>query len=119
MTTTEPRNTGVPPVKKQIHGRDARGTILLFLLCAAAVNSFAALPPAPKTPLPAAERQELAQAADALAKQIDALAVDLKGKPDLLALLPDVRIYHKAVDWPLRYGEIIDTKKARAALKTA
>jgi hypothetical protein len=121
MTTTEPTLTGVPPVKKQrIHGRDARDTILLLcVLCVSAVNSLAALPPTPKTPLPATERQELAQAADALAKQIDALAADLKDKPELLALLPDVRIYHKAIDWPLRYNEIIDVKRARAALKTA
>ena len=47
------------------------------------------------------------------------LEKELAAKPALLALLPDVQIYHKAVDWPLRYHEVIDVKKARAARNIA
>lgn len=94
-----------------------RALISLFLLCAFAVNPLnaASIPPAGNE-IAAADRQSLEAEANALAQKIEALKVSLKDKPDLLALLPDVEIYHKAVDWPLRYHEVIDVKKARAAL---
>lgn len=85
---------------------------------AAARAPYQGLPPAGNE-IAAADRRELTDGAAALGRDIEALAGELKSKPDLLALLPDVRIYHKAVDWPLRYGEPIDVKKARAALATA
>jgi dienelactone hydrolase len=75
--------------------------------------------PPPGNELPAAERAELEAGAATLAKEIQTLKDVLKDKPQLLALLPDVQIYHKAVDWPLRFGELIDSKAARAALAEA
>src|SRR5262249_51459870 len=39
----------------------------------------------------------------------------LKGKPALLDLLPDVQVYHKAVDWALRYNEFFGTKETPTA----
>ena len=111
--------THPPVVDKNVcpTGDFRRALVILCVLCASAVNSLraASIPP-PGNEIPAADRQVLGEGADALAKQIDALRVALKDKPDLLALLPDVQIYHKAIDWPLRYHELIDVKKARAAL---
>src|SRR5207253_870346 len=39
----------------------------------------------------------------------------LKGKPALLDLLPDVQVYHKAVDWALRYDEFFDVREFATA----
>jgi pimeloyl-ACP methyl ester carboxylesterase len=94
-----------------------RALVLLCVLCASAANplSAATIPPAGNV-ISAEDRQSLGAEVDTLAKKIEALKASLKDKPDLLALLPDVEIYHKAVDWPLRYHELIEVKKARAAL---
>jgi hypothetical protein len=48
---------------------------------------------------------ELQQGVDDLGKDIEALKVSLKNKPDLLALLPDVQIYHNGVRYALKYKE--------------
>lgn len=39
----------------------------------------------------------------------------LTGKAELLRYLPDVQVFHKAVDWALRYDEFYDTKQAQWA----
>jgi len=52
------------------------------------------------------DRAELEKGVAALGHEIETLRATLKGKPALLELLPDVEIYHKAVDWALRYDEI-------------
>ncbi len=65
------------------------------------------------------DRAELTEGVAKLGKEIDALRGELKSKPALLELLPDVEIYHKAVDWALRYDEFFktnDTRSARALL---
>jgi len=64
------------------------------------------LPPAGIS-IPDAERQELTAGAATLHKEIEALRKDLAAKPTLLQLLPDVEIFHKAVDWALRYGRVL------------
>src|SRR5262245_61534921 len=61
--------------------------------------------PPPGLKISPADRAELEAGAAALGKEIDALRTELKSKPALLDLLPDVQIYHKAVDWALRYDE--------------
>lgn len=68
-------------------------------------------------------RQELLNGAAALNSDIEQLRGEMKGgKSNLLALLPDVRIYQKAVDWAVRYGEIFNATNevnvARSLLKT-
>jgi hypothetical protein len=63
-----------------------------------------------------ADKAELASGVEALGKEIEALRSELKGKP-ALALLPDVQIYHKAVDWALRYNEIFNVKEIPIAKK--
>ncbi len=62
-----------------------------------------------------AARTELQTGADALAKEIDSLRSALKGKAALLDLLPDVQIYHKAVDWALRHDEFYTTNEVATA----
>src|SRR5687768_4800446 len=84
---------------------------------AAAVALFGATlaaqtPPPPAKRLPPAgiaiedaARRELTAGAAALRQEIDALTTELTRAKNnrLLARLPDVEIFHKAVDWPLRY----------------
>jgi hypothetical protein len=83
------------------------------------VRRIPPLPPA-NVKVSDADRQELQAGADELGKEIDGLRTALKGKPQLLELLPDVQVYHKAVDWALRYNEIYkneEVKTARTLLK--
>jgi dienelactone hydrolase len=99
--------------------------IALFLLVTALFtqaqsdpNAVKPIPP-PGKEIPAADRAELAAGVAKLGKEIDALAVELKDKPELGALLPDIQIYHNAVRYPLTYEELIDVKAARQALSDA
>jgi pimeloyl-ACP methyl ester carboxylesterase len=76
--------------------------------------------PPPGVAVAAADRAELQADVDALGKEIDGLRAALKGKPALLDLLPDVQVYHKAVDGALRYNEFFNAREipvARALLK--
>src|SRR5207245_2705457 len=92
--------------------------LIVILICLiGADHAVAASIPPPGNEISAADRAELEKGAAALAKEIDDLRSALKDRPNLLVLLPDVQIYHKAVDWPLRYHELIDLKKARLALQ--
>jgi hypothetical protein len=70
--------------------------------------------PPPGIPVPEPDRKELQAGAEELGKEIDDLRVALKGKP-LLELLPDVEVYHKAVDWALRYNEFYKPAEFRTA----
>src|SRR2546422_8243650 len=72
------------------------------------------LPP-PGITIPEAERDELVAGAAALRKEIDSLKKELAGKPAPLTLLPDIEIFHKAVDWALRYDEFFDPKQVAFA----
>lgn len=71
--------------------------------------------PPPGVKIPEAAREELTAGAAALAKDIEALRSSLKGKPALLDLLPDVQIYHKAVDWAVRHDEFYNTNQVNTA----
>ena len=71
--------------------------------------------PPPGIAIPAADRSELEAGVAELGKVIDSLRTELKSKPALLGLLPDVQIYHKAVDWALRYDEFYKTNEAQVA----
>ena len=91
---------------------------LAFLLLASiAPAQTNTAPPTPKRiPIPGitltdTERTELTAGAAKLRLDIDALAKELAGNPSLLALLPDVEIFHKAVDWALRYEEFMAPKE--------
>ncbi len=70
--------------------------------------------------IPAAERAELQAGVAALGQEIAALRVELKGKPKLLELLPDVQIFYNAVYYALKYNEILNAREipiAKAQLK--
>jgi predicted peptidase len=67
--------------------------------------------PPPGVAVPEADRQALQAGVDQLGKDIDALRADLKGKPALLELLPDVQVYHNAVRYALQYNEFFGTKE--------
>jgi pimeloyl-ACP methyl ester carboxylesterase len=81
-----------------------------------AAEKVARIPP-PGIAVPENVRTELRAGCDELAKSIAEQRIALVGKPDLLALLPDVEIYHKAVDWALRYNEFYDAKEFPVARK--
>src|SRR5207248_10437 len=56
----------------------------------------------------------------ALGLKMESLRSELKAKPALLQLLPDVEIYRKAVHWALSYDEFFksnEVKVARALLQ--
>jgi len=76
--------------------------------------------PPPGIAVPDADRAELQAGIDQLGKEIDALRASLKGKVDLLDLLPDVQIYHNAVRYALGHNEFFNAKEipvAKALLK--
>jgi hypothetical protein len=75
--------------------------------------------PPPGKELAAGDRAELEAGVAKLGKEIETLRKELAEKPDLLALLPDIQIYHNAVRYPLTYDELIDVKNARQALADA
>jgi hypothetical protein len=64
-----------------------------------------------------ADRKTLQEGVDGLGKQIDELRTSLKGKPALLAVLPDVQIYDKAVRWALLHNEFYDPRESAVAKK--
>jgi dienelactone hydrolase len=61
--------------------------------------------PPPGIEVPEAERAAIQQALQTFQTEIQSLRTVLQKKPALEALLPDVEIYYKAVDWALRYNE--------------
>lgn len=78
------------------------------------------LNPPPGVVVPADVKAELTAGAAALGKEIESLRSSLKAKPDLLALLPDVQIYHNAVRYALEDDIFTSTNQfnsARALLK--
>ncbi len=95
-----------------------------LLACVSVLAAQTPPPPAKRLPpagivIPAAARAELTSGAAALRAEIDALAGELGSgsNPRLAALLPDVEVFHKAVDWALRYDEFFDAKQVAVARK--
>lgn len=71
--------------------------------------------PPPGVTIPDDDRRHLAAGTEWLGSEIESLRRELGGKPALLARLPDVQIFHKAVDWALRYDEFFATNEVAAA----
>src|SRR5439155_24136118 len=71
--------------------------------------------PPPGIEVPAADRDELQAGISELGRQIEALRTELKGKPDLLDLLPDVQIYHNAARYALTYNEFFNAREIPVA----
>lgn len=73
------------------------------------VENVRRIPP-PGVAIPEDVRNELTAEADRLGGAIAKARETLKGKP-VLAYLPDAQVFHKAVDWALRYDEFHDVKQ--------
>jgi dienelactone hydrolase len=71
--------------------------------------------PPPGIAVPAADRAELEASIAALGKEIEALRVELKSKPALLGLLPDVQIYFNAARYALTYNEFYKPEEIKLA----
>jgi len=69
--------------------------------------------PPPGIKIPDADRAELDAGAAGLGREIESLRGTLKGR--MAELLPDVEIYHKAVDWALRYDEFYKSNEVQVA----
>ena len=82
--------------------------VLFSLLCPSPAFAADRLPPAGINILDT-DRQELTTNAENLHIEIEKLRNTLK--PPLRALLPDVEVFQKAVDWALRYDEFFDAKQ--------
>lgn len=76
--------------------------------------------PPPGVELSQEDRDELQSGVADLGMQIDALRLNLKKDPAMLALLPDVQIYHNAVRYALQYNEFFakgDIARAKVLLR--
>ena len=101
-----------------------KSKLCLFLLTA--VAAFADGPkdnlpenvrpvPPPGVPVPDADKATLNQGLTELRTAIDEAIKAQAKNPRLADLLPDVEIYHKAVDWALRYNEIHKPQEIKSA----
>ncbi len=71
--------------------------------------------PPPGVAVSAEDRVALETGILALGKEIDALRTELKGKPALLELLPDVQIYYNAARYALTYNEFFSPNEIKTA----
>jgi hypothetical protein len=71
--------------------------------------------PPPGVAVPAEDRTDLETGIAALGKEIDSLRTELKSKPALLELLPDVQIYHNAARYALTYNEFFSPNEIKTA----
>ncbi len=91
-----------------------------FAQTAPATSAPAAPPPPKRIPIPGitltdTERARLTTGTAELRGELDHLARELAAEPKWLALMPDAEIFHKAVDWALRYDEFMAPKEIAAA----
>ena len=75
-----------------------------------------AVPP-PGITIAETDRAELQDGVEVLGKDIERLRQDLKEKPALLELLPDVQIFHNAVRYALTYDEFYGKNEVAIARK--
>lgn len=71
--------------------------------------------PPPGIAIPDDLRRELTEGVTRLGGEIESLRATATNAPVRLALLPDIQIFHKAVDWALRYDEFFRTNEVEAA----
>jgi hypothetical protein len=98
--------------------------LLLLMTCSSAFADGAAdnqsenvrrMPPA-GIPIPDEARATLTAETQKLGAAIEAFRAQSAGQPERLRYLPDVQIFHKAVDWALRYDEFFDPKQPEWAI---
>ena len=71
--------------------------------------------PPPGVKVPDDVREELTAGVKSLGEDIARLRAEISRKAELSRLLPDVEIFHKAVDWALRYDEFFNTNQFKIA----
>ena len=71
--------------------------------------------PPPGVAIPEDVSQSLREPVDRLGEDLQVLRRDLAGKPALLSRWADAAIFHKSVDWALRYNEFFKTNEFAAA----
>jgi len=98
--------------------------LLLLTTCSSAFADGAAdnqsenvrrMPPA-GIPIPDEARAALTAETQKLGAAIEAFRAQSASQPERLRYLPDVQIFHKAVDWALRYDEFFDLKQPEWAI---
>ena len=70
--------------------------------------------PPPGLKVPEADRAKLEEGVASLGADLKALRGELASKPDLVRVLPDIEVFHKAVDWALRYDEFFTTNNVKS-----
>ena len=93
--------------------------VFLFVISTTAAQqnnpgSVKSVPP-PGIEVSAADRAELEAGIAALGKEIDSVRDALKKQPALLALLPDVQIFHNAARYALQYNEFFKPEEIATA----
>src|SRR5882724_3714631 len=106
-------NLNGPRFHPQPRGHCTLPMVGLIILLAQTVWAQSGPPhiPPPGIAVPETDRQELTAGVNALGQDILDLRKKLSSDPRHLSLLPDVEIFHKAVDWALRYDEFFDAKQ--------
>ncbi len=116
--TNQAVRSGSPPRRRRGLGRGGRfiatALIIGFSLAQTSARAAERLPP-PGITIPDTDRQELSAGVAALRKDIHALAEELNAKSRFLELLPDIEIFHKSVEWALRYDEFFDARQVAFA----
>ncbi|MCC6354918.1 MAG: hypothetical protein IT577_13600 [Verrucomicrobiae bacterium] len=97
--------------------RRALCACLIAASCHAAETQPIRRVPPPGVQIPDKDRADLATKLEALAKRIASAKTSLITRPQALAQLPDVQVFHKAVDWALRHDEFFDPKQVAIAEK--
>ncbi|MEI7685810.1 MAG: prolyl oligopeptidase family serine peptidase [Planctomycetota bacterium] len=90
--------------------------VTIFIADATAQDKVAPVPPL-GVAVPDDVKKELDEALASLAKEIGGLQASLKAKPALLDALPDVQIFHRAVEVALKHNEFHNDKEFAAAKK--
>ena len=70
--------------------------------------------PPPGIKVPEADRAKLQEGVAALGAELKSLRGELASRPELVRVLPDVEVFHKAVDWALRYDEFFTTNNVKS-----
>ncbi|MBL8995171.1 MAG: hypothetical protein JNM63_17625, partial [Spirochaetia bacterium] len=71
--------------------------------------------PPPGIPIPPDDRKELTEGQESFAAEIAKAKSDLKGKPKLLELMPDVEVFEKALRYALNHNEFFKTNEIAVA----
>lgn len=104
------------PAKSQGMTKRILTAVLLSLIPSTLPAAPAVQIPPPGLAIPADKLDRVKAEVAAFGSEIDRLKADLVSKPDLLSLMPDVEIFHKAAAWPVQFNEFYKTNEPQQAL---